>query len=67
MSAQFISINHFFFFFVREVGNHSSNKNRLENNFRKVWENYKNFRNFMIKNCFSQKYFLMNKIPFNFT
>ena len=52
MSAQFISRNPLVFF-AREAGNHTSNKNKLVNNFGQVWENYKNFRNFMINNCFS--------------
>lgn len=53
MSAQFISRNPFFFF-LQEIGNHTSNKNKLVNNFRlSMKKNYKNFRNFMIKNCFS--------------
>lgn len=56
MSAQFISRNPLFFFCKRgweekEKKNHTSNKNKLITSDKK--KNYKNFRNFMIKNCFS--------------
>lgn len=75
MSAQFISRNQLLFF-AREGGkekkNHTSNKNKLVNNFRMYEKKYKNFRIFMIKNlsynkaCLPLKKYLLKSIFYMF-